>query len=65
MYYSHCEHHTVNYKACQVGGVVTRLPAEQFYACSIQAPGLFLLEKPHGICAEKMQILSKKCHKKR
>mgnify|MGYP000910994945 CR=1 FL=1 len=29
MCYSHCEHHTVNHIHCQVGGVVTRLPAEQ------------------------------------
>ncbi len=61
MCYSHCE-----LQKCQVGGVVTRLPAEQFYACSIQAPGLSLLKKNRIVSVRgKMQILHEKCHKKR
>ncbi len=58
MYYSHCEHHNVNQKPCQVGGVVTRLPAEQFYACSIQAPGFSILEKTAWyLCGENADTL--------
>ena len=53
----------MNIKPCQVGGAATRLPAEQFYACSNQAPGFPFQKTAWRLCG-KMQTLYEKMSQK-